>query len=102
MSRGMYKEASAISYAVRFYICYLTIDAVPIFESDELTWLLGQIISIYTLFYFISYAAVGALGYRRGDAPVFGVVLYALIYIPLALLTWLILLALTKIGWLPI
>ena len=98
----MYKEVSAISYAIRFYICYLTIEATPIFDNDGFTWLFWQIIPIYTLFYFISYAIVGATGYKSGDAPAFVAILYALIYIPLALLTWLILLALTEIGWLPI
>ena len=61
----MYKEISAISYAIRAYICYLTIETTPIFDNEGLTWLFGQIISIYTLFYLISYAAVGALGLQE-------------------------------------
>ena len=96
-----YREISAISYAVRFYICYATIEATPIFKDEGFTWLFWQIIPIYTLFYIISYNIIGAMGYRSGDAPVCAIILYVLVYIPLALLTWLALLALTKTGVLP-
>lgn len=98
----MYKELSAISFMARVYLCYLTIDAVPIFENEATTWLIGQIISIYTLLWLASYTIVGKLGYEKGDSPVLGVVLYAVVYIALAIVAWIILLGLNHINILPI
>ena len=98
----MYKELSKISCIIRFYICYLTIEARPIFDESGLSWLVWQIIPIYTLFYLISYRIVGKLGYKRGDNPVLGQFYTYVIYVALAVFVWFILLALTAMGWLPI
>ncbi len=98
----MYQEASFISFVVRAGICYLTIETTPIFANELVQWHIGQIISIYTIMWFVSYAIVSKIGYSRGDAPVLGVMLYAAVYIPLVLLVWLVLWLLTLAGLLPI
>ena len=97
----IYKLIGTVSYAVRFYVCFITIEAVPIFKSNILGLLFGQIIPIYSIIMLISYAIVSKF-YQRGDAPVFGVILYAIVYIPLALLLWGILSLLTFIKVLPV
>ncbi len=98
----MYKDASAISYIVRAYVCYLTIQATPIFANPAVEWLLGQIISIFVILMVISYAIVNKMGYESGQAPVLGVVLYFGVYVVLTLITWVFLLLMTKFGILPI
>lgn len=99
----MYKIASLVSFIIRAYICYLTIETVPIFQNEYIGWVFGQIVSLYTILWFISYLVVNRVfGYRRGEAPVLGVLLYAIVYIPLSLLLWLLLWALTLLNLLPL
>lgn len=96
-----YKIVSKISYAIRFYICFITIEAVPIFKSDLVGLIAGQVFPTYGILMLISYAIVGII-YERGSAPVFGVISYFVMYIPLALLLWGVLLSLTFLKILPI
>jgi len=95
------KIISEIVIFMIIYVCFITIEAVPIFKSNILGLLFGQIIPIYSIIMLISYAIVSKF-YQRGDAPVFGVILYAIVYIPLALLLWGILSLLTFIKVLPV
>ena len=96
----MYKLFSKISYAIRFYICFITIEAVPIFKSNLVGLIFGQVFPMYVILMLISYTTVSLI-YERGSAPALGVILYAVVYIPLALLLWGILSLLTFIGILP-
>ncbi len=99
----MYRLLSKASYIVRFIICYFTIDAIPIFQSDIWAYIFAQTVPVYGLLLAISYAVVGGVfKYERGSAPEFGVLLYFIVYIPLALLLWGFLALLTAIGVLPI
>lgn len=98
----MYRILSSASFIVRFAICYVTIEAVPIVESELMTIILAQAIPTYTVLRIISYGIVSALGYERGSAPGLGVFLYFIVYLPLALLLWLTLLLLTWLNVLPI
>ena len=99
----MYQFARLLSLGIRICICYITIETTPIFADEAIEWIAGQIVSIYSILWFISYNTVGIVfDYKRGDWPVLGVILYAIIYIPLALLTWGILWGLTIFKVLPI
>ncbi len=99
----MYELLSTTSYIVRFIICYKTIEAVPIFKSPLLGIIFAQAVPIYSVMLLISYEIVGRVfKYRRGTDLVLGVLLYALVYIPLALLLWGILLILTWAKTLPV
>lgn len=99
----MYRLLSRVSLIVRFIICYFTIEAVPIFESELWTIILAQTVPVYSFLLAISYAIVGGVfGYERGSAPELGVLLYFIVYIPLVLLLWGVLALLTEIGVLPL
>ena len=99
----MYEIARAISLAVRVLICYFTIETTPVFADEAIQWLLGQMASVYLLLRLVSYTIVGrVIGYEKGEAPVPGVILYAMAYIPLSLVLWGVLWLLTWVGILPI
>lgn len=99
----MYPLVSFISFFIRAGICYLTIETVPIFQNAYIGWVFGQVVSIYSILWLISYFIVGnVFEYRRGDAPALGAVLYFVIYIPLSLMLWLLLWILTMVNILPI
>ncbi|OGL23629.1 hypothetical protein A2791_02195 [Candidatus Saccharibacteria bacterium RIFCSPHIGHO2_01_FULL_46_30] len=98
-----YEIARVLSWIIRWVICYFTIETTPIFENSLIAYGVDQIISLYTVLWFVSYTIVGRVfNYKSGSAPVLGVMLYAIIYIPLALLTWGILAILTALGVLPL
>jgi len=99
----MYPIVSSISLAVRFWLCYITIESLPIFSNDATGWVFGQIISIYTLFRIICYPIVGILSERLYiNSATARSIMYFLLYIPLAGLYWVLLLLLTYFGILPI
>jgi len=99
----MYRLLSKISLIVRFIICYFTIEAVPIFQSELWTVILAQAVPVYSILLAISYAIVGSVfKYERGSFPKLGVLLYFVVYIPLVLLLWGVLTLLTALGVLPI
>ena len=98
-----YETARLLSWITRWVICYFTIETTPIFKNSFIAYGLDQIISLYTILWFISYSIVGnVFHYRRGSDPVLGVILYAIVYIPLSLLTWGILAVMTALGVLPL
>ncbi len=97
----MYSLLSAISFLIRAYLCYLTIDNIPILSNPIANELLGEVVSIYTILMLISRATVG-LFYKRGEAPVFGTICYFFVYLIYLAITYVILLVLTNLGVLPI
>lgn len=98
-----YKIAKLLSWIIRWVICYFTIETTPIFENSFVAYGVDQIISLYTILWFISYSVVGGIfRYERGSDPVLGVFLYAIVYIPLALIAWGVLALLTVVGVLPL
>lgn len=100
----MYPIVSTLSLIVRFYLCYISIEQLPIFVNEDTNWLFGQIISIYTIFRLICYALVGAISSRmkENDSTIKSV-LYLVLYILLAGIYWLVLLLLTNVfGVLPV
>ena len=97
----MYKLISAISFIIRAYLCYLTIDTIPILENPIANTILLEIVSIYIILMVISRVTVGMF-YTKGEDPTFGVIAYFFIYIIYLGITYSILLALTWLNILPI
>jgi len=98
-----YLFLSTVSFILRFVLCYFTIETVPIFESDLIGIIFGQIISIYVVLRIVAYWMVGALfNYRKGDSPELGVLMYGVVHVALVLVTWAVLALLTLFGVLPL
>lgn len=57
----MYSIISALSFIIRAYLCYITIDTVPIISNPLIQYLLTEIVSLYTILWGLSYATNGAL-----------------------------------------
>lgn len=97
----MYPIISFISFCVRAWLCYNTVDNIPILSNPIANSILLEVVSLYTILMIISRAIVGTF-YKRGDAPVFGTIAYFFIYIINLGIVYLLMLVLTKIGLLPI
>ena len=97
----MYQIVSTISLLIRIYLCYLTIDKIPIFKDVLSNFLFLNIFSLYIILMIISRAIVDTF-YDRGDAPTFGAIAYFVIYVIVLAVMYLIMLFLTNIGVLPI
>jgi len=100
----MYPLVSTISFVARFYLCYITIEQLPVFSNDALGWVFGQILSIYTLFRLICYPIVGLISsHLEVQSAALRSAMYFILYLPLVGIYWLILSLLTNIfGVLPI
>lgn len=99
----IYRIISSISYIVRFWLCYLTIENVPIFSNELVAYFIGQIISIYFLLMVICYFIVGRLSYKLGsNDPSARSILYFLLYIAMVFILWIVLKLLVVLGVLPI
>ncbi len=97
----MYKIVSLISFLIRAWLCYNSIDNIPILENPIANNILLEFISLYTILMLISRAIVGTF-YKRGEAPIFGAVAYFFVYLVNLGIMYGIMLVLTKIGILPI
>lgn len=100
-----YKTVKIISYIIRFLLCYFTIEKVPIFENETIQWIYSVTFAslLYTAFVGICYPIVGVFSKRykiQSSAVKSG--MYLLLYIPLSLIVYIVLLILTKKGTLPI
>lgn len=100
----MYPAVSTASLLARFYLCYITIEQLPIFANDAIGWVFGQIVSVYTIFRLICYPVVGLLSdYFDIQSASARSIIYFLLYLPLTGIYWLVLWSLTNIfGVLPI
>ena len=74
----MYKLISGISFLIRAWLCYNTIDNIPILANPIANSILLEVISLYTILVLISRKIVGIF-YKAGDAPTFGAILYLII-----------------------
>lgn len=97
----MYQLLSLFSFLIRGYLCYCTIDNIPILANPILNSILGEVISLYTILWAISYFVVGRF-YDKGSEPLLGVILYFIVYVVILGITYLLLLLLTFLGILPI
>lgn len=97
----MYKIVSLISFLIRAWLCYNSIDNIPILKNNIANNILLEVISLYTILMLISRAIVGTF-YKKGEAPIFGTVAYFFVYLVNLGIMYGIMLVLTKIGILPI
>lgn len=57
----MYSFVRSISFILRVYLCYCTIDNVPIIEDPLRQELFSEIISLYTILWALSYYTNGII-----------------------------------------
>lgn len=100
----MYPIVSSLSLIARVVICYFTIEALPIFSNKAIEWVLGQVLSIYTIFRLLCYPVVGKIARNfEIKSSTYKSIMYFVLYLPLIGIYWLILLILTHIvGILPL
>ncbi len=100
---NMYPIISRLSFIIRIWICYMTIEQFPIFANKTIEWIFGQIISIYTILWLICYIIVGIISDKHTvKGPTQRSIIYFCLYLILVVVSWLILWVLTKLGILPI
>lgn len=98
----MYKLFSSASYLVRFWLAYITIEKISMFDCELANYFWGEVISVYTILMLISYFTAGKF-YKKGETPpTVGVLIYFVIYCFFLFGYWLVLQFLTWIGILPI
>lgn len=93
------------SYVIRYLICYFTIETIPIFESETAQKIFSALFGgvIYSVFWAICYPIVGCVSKRKHITNSFAKSgLYFVLYIPLSILAYIVLLSLTRHGVLPI
>lgn len=94
----MYPLVSTLSIIARYWICYLTIEQLPIFSNEGIGWLFGQIVSIYAIFRLICYPIVGSLATKYEiRSSTMKSIMYFIFYLPVASIYWISLLLLTHI-----
>lgn len=97
----MYPAVSLISFLIRAWLCYNSIDNIPILKDHIANSILLEVVSLYTILMVISRAIVGNF-YKKGEAPIFGAIAYFFVYLLNLGIMYAIMLVLTKIGVLPI
>lgn len=97
----LYIIVSSISFIVRAYLCYRTIENVPILSNPIANSILWEVVPVYTILMLICRKIVG-LFYSKGEAPVFGAIAYFIIYMVALFIVYVSMLILTKFGVLPI
>ena len=97
----MYQIMRLVSLLVRWYLCYLTIDNVPIMSNHLYNELLLEVFSLHTILWVVSYFTVGKI-YKKGDGAIFGVILYFIVYITFLGMLFCMMLLLTFLGILPL
>ena len=98
---AIYKFVSILSLVIRAYLCYCTIDNIPILANPIANTILLEVISIYTILMIITKKTVGKF-YTKGENPTLGAILYFFIYLIYLGITYAILLILTWLKVLPI
>lgn len=97
-----YPIVATISLLIRAYLCYLTIDKIPIISNPVLNELLLEIISLYTFLMIISRLTTRIFYAKGVDSPYKGCSIYFVIYIGYLFLLFLIMLLLTFFKILPV
>lgn len=94
----MYPVISLVSLIIRGYLCYLSIEQLPIASNAGINWLIGQIVSIFVIFRIICYFITGVLIEKWDiDSSTLKSVIYFFVYIPIVGLYWLLLWVLTDV-----
>lgn len=98
----MYPIVSCVSFIIRFLICWGTIEKYPVFANETLGWIIGQILSIYTILKLICYIITWNVAPKFWvKSPTWKSIIYFIIYLPLIAITYWILRLLTKFHILP-
>ncbi len=97
----MYELVKLISFVIRSYLCYFTIDNIPILADPIANTILLEVISMYTILMIITRKTVGKF-YTKGENPTLGAILYFVIYLIYLGIAYAILLGLTWFKILPI
>lgn len=97
----MYKILSELSFLIRVYLCYLTIDTIPILSNQLLNYILLETISLYTILRLISYYEVKII-YNGEVESISGTITYFIVYIINLCILYLLMHLLTKVGFLPL
>lgn len=97
----MYQIVSGASFLIRAYLCYKTIESVPILANPIANDILLEVIPFYTILMLISRSIVG-LFYNKGEAPTLGALAYFFVYLVILGITYIVMLLLTKFSVLPI
>lgn len=99
----MYKILSSISLLVRIYLCYVTIDTIPIFSNELINYVVLELISLYTILWAISFLEnkfiINKLDIQSSSTRAIS---YFIIYCLNLAILYGIMLLLTKYGILPI
>lgn len=99
----MYPIISALSFIIRAYLCYITIDTVPIISNPILQYLLTEIVSLYTILWAFSYVTNGILIQKYDiQSKTLRAIFYFFIYLVYLLIMFGILKLLTFVRVLPI
>lgn len=97
-----YQAVAFASFVFRAYLCYLTIDNIPIILNPLINEVFLEVFSLYTLLWAVSRPVTGIF-YKKGiDSPYKGLVIYFGIYIAFLILLYFILLTLSFFKILPI
>ena len=97
----MYKTLSELSFLIRVYLCYLTIDKISIFANEMINYIILEIISLYTILRIITYTEVN-IAFGGEVDTIGGTILYFIIYVINLIIMYFIMFILTKFGILPI
>ena len=96
-----YRIISVTSFLIRFYLCYNTIDNIPIIYNPIANFILLETISIYSILMIITRRIVSVF-YKKGEAPILGAIAYFIIYIINLGITYGIMKTLTYFNILPL
>lgn len=101
----LYKIVKVISFVLRYLLCYITIEKIPIFESETAQWFWSALFGgvIYSILLAVCYPLVGFISKKICiESSSAKSILYSILYLPLVLITYLVLLCFTRFGMLPI
>lgn len=97
-----YPIVATISFLIRAYLCYLTIDKIPIISNPVLNELFLEIFSLYTFLMIIGRLTTRIFYVKGVDSPYKGCGIYFIIYICYLFIFFLIMLILTFFKILPV
>ena len=100
-----YKIVKVISFVLRYLLCYFTIKKIPIFESETVQWFWSALFGgvIYSILLAVCYPLAGFISKKFCiESSSAKSILYFILYLPLVLITYLVLLCFTRFGMLPI
>lgn len=100
-----YYFISFLSHAFRYILCYFTIEKIPIFESETAQWFWSALFGgvIYSILLAVCYPLVGFISKKFCiESSSAKSILYFILYLPLVLIIYLVLLCFTRFGMLPI